>query len=192
MVKISSNKKAFTLTELLISMTIIGILAVISTQAIYHVNSQQYKNMYKKVYFQTKQIINEIINNEDYYTQNQTFADNIKITLNGEEIQGETALCNLIANKMKTIDEYNCESHPIFENGVATTDVNFTTVDNVSWILYTKPTNFNQGNGTILVDINGTKAPNRFEEDRFSIEVTKEGNTLPLKDIERQILDNEY
>ena len=185
--------KGITLTELMISLAVIGILVAIVTPTIMKTRPNKNKMMIKKTYYTTEQIIATLINDarlypdmreacetgaessENYYCAWGFDADD-SVTYEGETFNGNTKFEGLFRSKL------NVKSG----NGAV-----FYTTDGVKWDLsgtegaWTKRVVSgpqNAGIGEILIDVNGDDGPNARENassadefDQYVIEVMATG-----------------
>lgn len=172
------RKKAFTMAEVMVVLAVIGVLVAILTPTIVKLSPNQNKIMFKKAYYITERVINELINDETYYSYtNDTqpgFIDQSAITVDGVSITGPSKFCTLFAMKINTNSTtINCDaahSSPVATGALNPNSGNFTTNDGMTWHL---PTAVQGGNANvfslpsatpdsstreILVDVNGTSA----------------------------------
>ena len=160
-------KKAFTLAETLIVITIIGILAVITMPSLTGSLPDRNKTMFKKAYSIVERTVAEAVNDETLYPFDRErigFANTDEITIPGANItaKGNTKFCTIFMNKVNVIGEpaNPCE---------------FETTDGLSWKL--PKADFATGTTAVVtVDVNGTdKQPNKRGEDVFEINVRSDG-----------------
>lgn len=180
-------KKGFTLSETLLTMAILGVLAAILTPVLMKAAPDTNRVMFKKAYYTLERAVTFLINDDVNYPANSTFVNaggitllrgfnNTKPTVN---ILGGTTynkFCYLLADTLNTVGE------PIYPtNGQDGTSViaTFITSDGVLWKVYVPVSDdANPANGSdnctgaefavnstcfstkIAVDVNGEKNPN--------------------------------
>lgn len=182
--------KAFTLTELMVALAVIGVLVAVVTPAIMRTRPNKNKMMIKKTYYEAEKIVNSLINDESLYADSRDecnsqavdtpiggcrwgFDDFSKVRYDGEEYGGTTnaekagKFAGLFAAKLNWKSKNNYV---------------YTTADGVTWDL--TGTTFNATNkiiwdhttimkpyqitssanvipaGSILIDVNGGDPPN--------------------------------
>ena len=185
--------KAFTLTELMVALAVIGVLVAVVTPAIMRTRPNKNKMMIKKTYYEAEKIVNSLINDESLYADSRDecnsqaadapiggcrwgFDDFSKVRYDGEEYGGTTdaekagKFAGLFAAKL---------------NWKSKTNYVYTTADGVTWDLTgttisdnkvvwshdktLKPyqiadeTNYIKP-GSILIDVNGSEGPNCREK----------------------------
>lgn len=148
--------KAFTLTELMVALAVIGILVAVVTPAIMRTRPNKNKMMIKKTYYEAEKIVNSLINDENLYADGRDtcnsqdvgaaigdcrwgFDDFSKVKYDGEEygagnIADDAPAAELTANKKQKAEKFaglfaaklNWKS----KNGYV-----YTTADGVTWNL---------------------------------------------------------
>ena len=195
-------KRAFTLTELLITVTIIGIIASLMIRSIAQNRPNNEQLMIKKVYTEVSNVVNQMVNNDKWYGNGNentgtSLSNTGTATYKGYTFGGaagsdaaKAKFCNIFKtylNVAKTNNE--CTQEATFENGG-----HFVTADGVVWIL--PLTEFSDANQTyeIQVDVtsSGSNDRNCTTEDnidncngpdRFKILVKQNGMIeVPTKD----------
>ena len=165
--------KAFTLTELMIALAVIGVLVAVVTPAIMRTRPNKNKMMIKKSYYEAEKIVSSMINDETLYIDgrdacnsqtasstrggcNWGFDDYNSVVYDGETYANGTKFPGLFGAKLnyRTAD---------------TTSWIYTTSDGVIWYLggtanqwghtnTSKPSDIT--NGSITIDVNGADGPN--------------------------------
>lgn len=165
--------KAFTLTELMIALAVIGVLVAVVTPAIMRTRPNKNKMMIKKSYYEAEKIVSSLINDETLYIDgrdacnsqtasstrggcNWGFDDYNSVVYDGETYANGTKFPGLFGAKLnfRTSD---------------TTNWIYTTSDGVIWYLSgtanqwghtntSKPSDIT--NGSIIIDVNGADGPN--------------------------------
>lgn len=175
--------KAFTLAEVMIAMTVLGVLIAMVLPVIMDSMPNQNKMMVKKAFYVTENTVQDLINDSNLYPDNSSFCntkydesgtaipgtgitntdcyfgfDDInKVDNNGETYEGASKFAKLFREKLN------------YKKQIAETpdvDYKFSTNDGMDWDLTgtrtvwarnTKPANNIR---TITVDVNGRKEPN--------------------------------
>lgn len=183
-------KKGFTLAEMIATLGIIGVLAVILMPMLSGVQPNEEMLKFKKAYYIAERVIAELVNDEDLYPDSdvagapQFFGNTEDIIYKGEHYAGNTKFCELFAAKINKSSEVDCTAGKAFVNGQAPSG-SVNTSDSMVWIL--PITNFADANTAeeIQIDVNGNKAPNCFynattcaRPDRFTIKVFQDGRVM--------------
>ena len=147
------KKQAFTLAEILISLTVIAVLSAILIGSLSGVQPDRPKIMFKKAYQITERVVGELVNDETIYPYDEDnfgFYNTEAASVDGTNtsFEGATKFCNFFARKLNVITD-------IPANGFTQSPCVFQTSDSISWIV---PSDFTANNGqvTITVDINGS------------------------------------
>lgn len=181
--------KAFTLTELMIALAVIGVLVAVVTPAIMRTRPNKNKMMIKKSYYEAEKIVSSLINDETLYIDgrdacnsqaeasargdcNWGFDDYNSVVYDGETYANGTKFPGLFGAKLnfRTSD---------------TTNWIYTTSDGVIWYLSgtanqwghtntSKPSNIT--NGSIIIDVNGADGPNCRQNGRNQVNATCTGS----------------
>jgi len=203
-------KKGFTLTELMISLTVIGIIIAVVTPAIMRTRPNKNKMMIKKAYYTTENIVSNLINDHRLYPDmteaceadfvNDTgdtsvycawgFDYDESVTFEGKAYSGAVKFQKLFASKLN-LNSYDNTNYS-----------KFTTADGVTWDFTgvqgawtPKKTTGPEyaGTGVLLVDVNGSIGPNCLEKacadpedfDQFRINIMANGKMSIHDDDER-------
>ena len=173
-------KKAFTLSELLIAMTVLGILLALMIPAIINTKPDERRMLTKKAYYVTEQVISSLINDPSLYPDNTMycptgsvtgetctygFDDDSQVTYNGETYSGNSKFPKLFAEQVNVIDteesgtEYKIKTSDgmIFDFS-SDTAAPYKSV----WAKGVIPRNNTRN---ILIDVNGEEEPNCLETD---------------------------
>lgn len=165
MVNKIKTKKAFTLAELTVALSIVGVLAAIVVPAVHNMAPNKEMIMFKKAYGEFVRITSEMVNNDDLYPESfdgtkEGFANTDLVNFRGaKNAKGKTKFCKLFA-----------EHASIKETKSA---CNFITNDGVQWILpYFSKTDDSDDYKDITIDVNGALLPNstsntNLNRDRF-------------------------
>ena len=124
-------KKAFTLSEMMVCLTVMAALVALFLSTI-RVKPNSNMVMFRKAYNITSTTIYEILQNSVYY-ESGSFAvlQPTSETINGERPSGKTKFCKVFANFINTADEPNCS---------AGSGESFSTMDGITWYLPPKTT----------------------------------------------------
>lgn len=182
-------KKGFTLAEMVVTLGLIGVLAVILMPMLRDVQPNEEMLKFKKAYYIAERVIAELVNDEDLYPDSddpevpQFFGNTARANYKGGDYDGDTKFCGLFAAKLNRSSEVDC-TEKTFADGTAPSG-NVTTSDSMVWIL--PITNFADADTAeeIQIDVNGNKAPNCFynaeacaRPDRFTIKVFQDGRVM--------------
>ena len=208
------KSRAFTMAELLVTMSIIGVIAAITIPIIRGINPNNEMVMFKKTYFIASRTINELINDEDYYPEADTNVGSgfshvdlrdvglPQATYNGRQYSGASKFCGLFASKLNISGDFdpnvNCNGRRSLDAGG-----NFETTDGVRWSMPFGT--FAGGSELILVDVNGNKQNNcgeapdfggnvcaaGVEPDRFAIRVFRDGRIEVPSAVARRYLTSQ-
>ena len=161
----NNNKRAFTLAEMLITMCIVGVLAVIVLPVLNNVFPNQEKMMFKKAYYLTEKVVSELVNDEDLYPeidsddQKPYLGNTVEVTYKGNKYSGDTKFCELFAARVNTASDIDCSSHSFSNNSVASS-YTFKTSDGIVWDLPISSFSSETSPAVIQIDVNGDKLPN--------------------------------
>ncbi len=165
-------KKGFTLSEILVSLAILGVLAAALVPALMRTVPNNNIVLFKKADYTLQQAVSEIINNDTNYPTSEmgTTTDtsaSVSRGFNYTTITGTTVpasnnkFCYLLSEQMNTVGAVSCPAPGAGGTGT------FTTADGVSWRLIIPvpasefPLNATDYTTRIVVDVNGTtKNPN--------------------------------
>lgn len=174
----------FTLTELMIAITVLGILTAAVLPAVLGNNPNQNKVMIKKAYFTTAEVVSEMINNESLFARFGDDGTDYAITVpSGKEYAGilnnndEVIFDDVTIYGYKRIQIFsrmiNPKVAPTAFGGVPSPQVSAscdiiashgngwrgtTTKDGMAWCFVET-----KGLLKILVDVNGDKKPNCYQ-----------------------------
>lgn len=160
------NKKGFTLSEVMVAIGVLGVLAAMLVPAIMNNAPDSNKIMFKKAYFSLESTVNDLINDDTNYPEDGTgtpCVDTSGVTVNcgfntltlaGTSVPaGNNKFCYLLSDKMNTITS-DCTT------AIGT----FTTTDGIYWQVRHSaqefPVDNTLYNTQITIDVNGAKSPN--------------------------------
>lgn len=178
-------KKAFTLAEVLITLTVIAVLVMVLLPVLKNAMPNRSMTMFKKTFFVIERVASELVNDSDFYPDviggaTPPYLGNIiPVTYENVEYSGDTKFCGLFGQKMNVKSNVQC-TEQTFIDGEASLG-QFVSVDNIAYIL---PINSfaTAQRQSIYIDVNSTKSPNCFYNektckapDRFEIKVNRKG-----------------
>ena len=182
--------KGFTLTELMVAIAVLGILAAIVLPALLRNNPNQSKMMMKKAFYTTSNVVSEMVNNTRMYPLGTCNGEDCKgidneenVTIDGKTYGGHSKFGELLPT-MLNVDGSVSDCTSTFDSCKT-----FRSQDGMTWqVLYDDGTTDNvtigsrdvvtgEGeeqtitteeekvhvNNFILVDVNGSKAPNCYQ-----------------------------
>ena len=194
--------RGFTLSELMIAITVLGILCATVLPALLKNNPNQNKMMMKKAYYTLSSVVSELINDTSIYPgENGICPDTRQNGYIGFDCGNTAKFAKNFAQKVNTdpritsdtdMTPYTkqCELFPAGSCYI------FQTTDGITWEFLTNA-GFSKGNmdaaPPVLIDINGDKGPNCYQSknttdckdktsgfDQFIISVYPDGGlTLP-------------
>lgn len=201
-------KKGYTLSEVMVTMAILGLMASILLPTISKFRPNRDKMLFKKAYYVAERVIYELVNDDTYYSVsdgNYFGLDNVEqeahigtASYGGKtEAKQKSKFCNLFSKKVNiTKDEARCNSGFAEEDlgkGSFTTP-SFYTSDGIAW--YMPYTNF-ESDAPIFVDVSGSKTPNCkasdtdcIKPDIFKIIVHRDGKMHVEGDKEVEFLQS--
>ena len=149
--------KGFTMAEMVITMGILGIVAVMVLPVLNNSRPNEEMIMLKKSYHNTARVVSELINDDDLYPEyddsgvQSGFANTAKAIYNGKEYSAATKFCQLFAAKL------NATSVDCSARKALSAKGNFTTADGVVWSM---PVSNFGSTQYIAIDTNGSKINN--------------------------------
>lgn len=180
--------KGFTLSEVLIAITVVGILIAIITPAIVKNKPNSKKMLIKKSYYTAESIVSSLINDERFYPDKTDecyttpigedcywgFDDTSEVKFEGNDYSGNTKFINLFKAKLNL----KSENGKIF----VTSDGIEWDLTNATWAKADSVGNFDTSNkNTITIDVNGNEGPNlsctdeNEDCDRYGIQILANG-----------------
>jgi len=185
---------AFSLGEVLVTLTIVGIIAALILPTIKHIKPDKQKMLFKKAYTNVERVVTELVNDNYLYPEVADY-DGLDYTdgveLNNKTYGGVSKFCELFAMKLNNIssDDIKCPYTSLTDNSAGTPS--FVTNDGIEF--YIPNTSF-ATDTTISIDINGEKKPNcKYSAecktpDRFEIIVAADGKIKVSGDLEKSFL----
>ena len=183
-------KKGFTLSEMVVTIGVIGVLALILIPVLRDAVPNQEQAMFKKAYYIIERSVSEMINDEDLYPEADIGEPNylgntVEVTYKDTTTSGDTKFCELFASKLNRTSNIVCsaEIKKFTDNEFPTGSI--TTTDSIVWLL--PVSNFADSDvpQEIYIDVNGKKQPNCFynkttckKPDRFTVKVYQDGRVL--------------
>lgn len=170
------ERKAFTLSEVLITLGIIGVVAALTLPIlIAKYQDMHFKVAYKKAYADANRAFRMIIANDEYLVPAGEYReDGVYITQNN----GFGEAMKLLGKEFKTIRTcYNNDAENCFvlnsECGRTgqSSSYAFVDVSGRQWYMYSN------NESAFIVDVNGSKEPNKLGKDRFVFQIPIMTNT---------------
>lgn len=163
--------KAFTLTELLVALGVIGILCAILLPVIFNMLPNQNTIMAKRAYYMVQTVVADLINDEGCYPDKTSATGTNKkygfddgfgtancLLWGGEENTGTIDTQGNADQKFGTLFVDKIDT---LKSNVTSTGTSFTTGDGMTWVM---SKGFNGGGRnskvTLVVDVNGAEKPN--------------------------------
>lgn len=154
--------KAFTLSEVIVTMGILGILAAMLIPSVVKIKPDAKKIMFKKAYATLERSISEMLGDSATYSSVDTITpgflntDTTGITDTIFTNNPANKFCYVFAQKMSTLGVVDGTACPV--GGPSGT---FTTTDGIKWTIPIPQGFTNTGNYVnIMIDVNGAKGPN--------------------------------
>ena len=151
LVKLNLFKKGFTLAEVLIALTIVGVIAMLIMAGYNKTKPNKELVLFQRAYNHAAYLIQSIVEDEDLYTTT-SLSDTGETEYQGHSHSGNKKLCELFASRLQLKTAVNCTAME-FSDGVAS-DGQFTSVDNIAWILPIADFNKDGGVKNFLTSIN--------------------------------------
>lgn len=188
-------KKGFTLSEMVVTIGVVGVLALILIPVLRDAMPNQEQAMFKKAYYIIERSVSELINDEDLYPeaeegQTNYFGNTVEVTYKDITASGSSKFCKLFTSKLNRTSDVVCEASEgktlptKFTDGVDPIGT-MTTADGIVWLLPDTVFADNTTPQEIYVDVNGKKKPNCFYDkttckkpDRFTVKVYQDGRVL--------------
>ena len=151
----------FTMAEFVISLLVIGALAMILIPICKSAKPNELDALHKKATYMVDRIVNELSTDENLYPLGNDgyagFSNTSIVTFDGVQHGGYSKFCTLFASRInrKPNTEINCTPGA----------VSVTSAEGMDW--YLPMSMFRNGEERIMVDLNGAEEPNRLGEDRF-------------------------
>lgn len=146
------KNKGFTLAEILIAMTVLGIIVAASVPVILNMRPNKNAAMMKKAYYATETIISNLINDSTYYPETgssstEGFKNNsvTDMTVDGITLNGSHKLKCLFASKLNIKEDLS--------NVCSGTTTKVTTMDGILWDLTGLPEG--SASGYLRIDVDG-------------------------------------
>lgn len=135
-------KKGFTIAEVLICFTVIGVIAALLIPAIVQKKPNKNKVMFRKSYYIVERIVAELIADEETFPADFETSKALAYfdPTSSDRLQADTGkfFCNRFASKLSTNGDIKCDvAKKLPDNGTAFAegDQSFTTNDGVYWFV---------------------------------------------------------
>lgn len=181
-------KKGFTISEILVTLGIIGIISVCIIPTLTKIKPDKNKVAYLKIYNEVAKMINDFVSQsqifpgcQDEYCFSENPLFNTSKGVNDKYSDGNEKLCKLLAEKFNVIED-RCSSEYEQFNG----NFSFTNLGGVQIFITTDRRILNDSMGEyqsdVIFDINGENGPNKFygedgcdTPDRFKLMIAASG-----------------
>ncbi len=198
------KKKGFTTAEVLITLGIAGVLAMMVLPMTNKLKPNREMMMFKKAYHETNRIVDELVNDDDLYPDDNSsdsgFSNTSEAEYKGKTFSGDSKFCSLFASKLGAKSPQCDEAGFEPQKAGLKFSPNFASPDGMLWGL---PAGNGNNSGKlntdysyyIAVDVNGDKGENCFEgsscskPDRFVIYINRWGKTWVEGDVEKLYLN---
>ncbi len=163
-------KKAFTLSEILVSLVVIGVVAAILIPMLNANSPQKERVMYKKAVYSMQEALSTALNDIGYSQD----AANVGVDSSDSYWAGVDAakFCNSVANAMNTIGSVNCGA-----SGDKNSP-NFVTSNGIKWWGLGGSAVTKASDKTIYVDVNGDAGPGTPGVDILKLNVKYDGRVV--------------
>ncbi len=95
-----NKKNGFTLAEVLIALTVVGVVSVVLIGALGKIKPNKEKVLFRKAYNTTVRIVSEMINDEELYPDSTDLTDTSEVTYRGKTYSGDGKFCGLFKAKV--------------------------------------------------------------------------------------------
>ncbi len=177
--------KAFTITEILVALAVIGVLTAALMPIIHSLVPNQNVLMAKKTFYTIESVVSGIINDTGCYPQ-------IRQRVGFQDGKGYRK-CTLWGSSKS--ESANDKFKTLFKDKMGASSDNFTTSDGVRWVISNVNFGSSNGNALIIVDVNGNKGPDCGQDssstactdgrtkgfDKYSVEIYANGK-INIKD----------
>ena len=172
----------FTLSEILIAMTVLGILGVVLAPILSKMMPNQNKVMIKRSYYVITNTVQSMLDDDTLYSPfgavgsgNETtpiYADSLfsnkeAVNYNGNNFSGDTKFAGIFSEMIAAKSLGNEKIKPVFRRGpgsrvfIESNYPAYVTKDGIKYIFYTPE--YADIVSLIIVDVNGNKGPNCYE-----------------------------
>ena len=197
--------KAFTLVELMIALTVIGILSALVLPMLSNNSPNRNKMMMKKAYYTITDVVNELVNDTALYPEIDS-SGNEYVGFDNLQSACEAGGCSGLGKFPSLFPKQLNIDGDITYGGSENSYSYFTTNDGMSWVVHSEkmtghniPTEISdvetgdpQIVQSITVDVNGNKKPNCQQGDggdcegrtdgfdKFTVYVSQSGKIIPM------------
>ena len=159
--------KGFTLAELLIALTVVGVTATMTVPVLEKATMTGDEKLHQKASQQIEQIVAEMYDDNNLYkNKNEGFRNTDTATDKEISFSGNDKFCKIFASKFEEVDvsSVKCHNPSVLENGqINNLEPSFVSSDGISW--YLPSSNFSDGNSVIYIDVNGKSSGSNCELD---------------------------
>ena len=174
------NKNGFTLSEVMVTMAILGVLAAVIVSSISAMKPNVEKLMFKKAYRIAEAVVADMISDTSLYPPDDE----------GESLftyhTAAVNFCEQFAKRVNTVNGYNCDGTDGSKS--------FTTTDGVEWAIVK---DFGGVSTNIYIDVNTKDSSDNVKggtegSDWFTINVTKDGKVSPVQQVAKNYLKDPF
>ena len=174
------NKNGFTLSEVMVTMAILGVLAAVIVSSISAMKPNVEKLMFKKAYRIAEAVVADMISDTSLYPPNYEGESLFTSPADGVDF------CSEFAKRVNTVDGESCND----SDG----NISFTTTDGVEWAMVSS---FSGDLTRIYIDVNTKDSSNDVKggtegSDWFTINVTKDGKVSPVQQVAKNYLKDPF
>lgn len=162
------NKKAFSLSELVVALGVMAVLAAIMIPSMTSTLANKEKEQFVSAYNVVENAIATMINDESVYP-----AGNLTNTMDSQYF------CSTFARSINTVTVLNCVAHTGTLLG-ASKVIDFETSNGYQWAGFASSTATDTWPKDLYVDVNGDDGPNALDEDVFQIKIASSGKITPV------------
>ena len=144
-------KKSFTLSEIMIAMTVLGIIIAACVPIIMNMTPNTNAIMIKKAYYATIDIVSNLVNDHIYYPEGTTLSDITEVRIAGTNINTPTRKFSCLFASKLNLDTTN--GHPGLTTFCTTGNGIIYTQDGMAWNMNNCPVS---GSDVCRIDISAT------------------------------------
>jgi len=168
-------KRAFSLAEVLITLTIAGVIAMVTIPVITRSFEENQVTLYKSAFKTVESVISELTNDINLYPAGNFYYNSTNTLAN--------YFCNNFKDKINVISTANCDSYTPY------TAPNFTTSNGMRWFGFNN--NFSTSVANVWVDVDGaSKGTSTVGTDVLRIYITSNGKVYANDSTEINYLNN--
>ncbi len=97
-------KNGFTLAEVIITLSVVGVVAIVMIGVLGRVKPDEEKMMFRKAFYTVDKIVSELMYDEEIYPDSTDLTDTSEVTYNGVTYSGTGKFCKLFLAKLKVAE----------------------------------------------------------------------------------------